>query len=99
MLTTVSYPIKGTEYYHRMAEQNLVSANGQWQTTTDRDYRIRGRRGKRYYDFVNRWMHGELASQRLRESGNGGWTALIRARAQAHAGKLGMRLFARQHEA
>jgi hypothetical protein len=99
VLTTVSYPIKGTEYYHRMAERNLVLANGKWRTTNDRDYRIRGRHGKRYYDFVNRWMHGELASQRLREGGNGRWTARARARALAHFGKLGMRLFAYQHEA
>ncbi|MGH7492207.1 MAG: B12-binding domain-containing radical SAM protein [bacterium] len=99
VLTTVSYPIKGTAYYQRMAEQSLVLANGKWQSTNDRDYLIRGRHSKRYYEFANRWMNGELASQRLRESGNGQWAARIRARAQAHLGKLGMRLSAYQHEA
>jgi hypothetical protein len=99
VLTTVSYPIKGTEYHQRMAEQSLLLANGEWQATNDRDYRIRGRHGKSYYDFVNRWMHGELASQRLRESGDGRWLARARARARAHLGKVGMRLFAHQREA
>jgi hypothetical protein len=44
-------------------------------------------------------MHGELALQRLEENDNGRWLARARARAQAHAGKLGMRLYARQREA
>jgi radical SAM superfamily enzyme YgiQ (UPF0313 family) len=92
VLTTVSYPIKGTEYYSRMAAQNLVSARGEWQAINDRDYQIRGRRSRRYYDYVDRWMHGELALQSLREKGHGRWLARARARVQAHAGKLGMRL-------
>ncbi len=98
VLTTVSYPIKGTEYYQRMAGQNLIAANGEWQTTNDRDYQIHGRHSQRYYDFVNRRMYNELALQRLRENGNGHWLQRLRARAQTQIGKLGMRLTARQQE-
>jgi radical SAM superfamily enzyme YgiQ (UPF0313 family) len=99
VLTTVSYPIKGTEYYNRMAEQNAIVANGAWQSSNDRDYRIAGRHSKRYYGFVNRWMHSELALARLQENGNNGWLRRAKARMQAEIGKLGMALTAKQKEA
>ncbi len=99
VLTTVSYPIKGTEYYNRMAEQNVIVANGKWQSSNDRDYRIRGRHSKRYYDYVNRRMFSELALQRLQENGNGGWLNRAKAAVQSQIGKLGMTLTAHEKEA
>lgn len=99
VLTTVSYPIKGTEYYQRMAERNLIAANGAWQSSNDRDYRIRGRHSRRYYDFVNRRMHAELALQRLGENGNGRWLRRLQAQVRARVARFGMRLTARQREA
>ncbi len=99
VLTTVSYPIKGTEYYQRMAEQNLIAANGKWQESNDRDYRIRGRHSRRYYAYVNRRLYGELAQQRLQESGTGSWLSRARAAAQALLGRLGMALTAHEREA
>lgn len=98
VLTTVSYPIKGTEYYRRMEEQKLVVDNGSWENSNDRDYRLAGRHSKRYYDFVNRWMYNELTLQRLRENGNGHWLERARARTQAQIGKLGMRWTAQEKE-
>jgi radical SAM superfamily enzyme YgiQ (UPF0313 family) len=99
VLTTVSYPIKGTEYHRRMEEQNLVMSNGAWEHSNDRDYRLAGRHSKRYYDFVNRWMHNELALQRLRESGNGAWLQRARKKMSAQLGKLGMKWTANEKEA
>ncbi len=99
VLTTVSYPIKGTEYYQRMAGQNLIATGGEWQISNDRDYQIRGRHSKRYYDFVNQRMHGELALQRLRENGKGHWVNRARVQVQTQIGKLGMLLTAHQCEA
>jgi radical SAM superfamily enzyme YgiQ (UPF0313 family) len=99
VLTTVSYPIKGTEYYNRMAAQNIVVTNGAWQNSNDRDYRIAGRHSKRYYDFVNRRMHSELALTRLQENGRNGLLRRAKARVQAEIGKLGMALTAKQKEA
>lgn len=99
VLTTVSYPIKGTEYYQRMAEQNLIAANGKWQASNDRDYRIRGRHSRRYYDYVNRRLYGELARQRLQENGTGSWLRRAQAAAQAQLGRLGMALTAHEREA
>ncbi len=99
VLTTVSYPIKGTEYHRRMEEQNLVVANGAWKNSNDRDFRLAGRHSKRYYDFVNRWMHNELALQRLQENRNGAWIQRARTKLNAQFGKLGMRWTAREKEA
>jgi radical SAM superfamily enzyme YgiQ (UPF0313 family) len=99
VLTTVSYPIKGTEYYHRMAEQKIVVTNGAWQNSNDRDYRIAGRHSKRYYDFVNQWMYNELALTRLQENGRNGLLRRTKARVQIEIGKLGMALTAKQKEA
>lgn len=98
VLTTVSYPIKGTEYYNRMAEQNVIVASGKWQESNDRDYRIRGRHSKRYYDYVNRRMYSELALQRLQENGNGSWLNRTKAAVQSQIGKLGMALTAHEKE-
>jgi len=97
VLTTVSYPIKGTEYYNRMAAQNVIVDNLSWEKSSDRDYKIRHRHSRRYYDFVNRWMHGELKSARLPENGNR--MNRIKAKINSRIGRLGMALTAHQKEA
>jgi radical SAM superfamily enzyme YgiQ (UPF0313 family) len=99
VLTTVSYPIKGTAFYERMAEQNAVVDNASWEKSNDRDYKIRGRHSKRYYDFVNRWMYNELALTRLQENGNANWLRQAKAAVNAKIGKLGMAITALQREA
>ena len=99
LLTTVSYPIKGTEYYRRMEERQLVRGRRAWEQSNDRDFRIAGRHSKRYYDFVNRWMHGELALQRLQKNDNASWLQCARAQLNVKLGKLGMRLTTHESEA
>lgn len=97
VLTTVSYPIKGTEYYYRLETQGAIVKPAQWENSSDRDYRVRGRPGKRYYRSVNRWLYGELALARA--SGNGHSPMVrLKAHAQRLVGKLGMRLFVHQRE-
>jgi radical SAM superfamily enzyme YgiQ (UPF0313 family) len=97
VLTTVSYPIKGTEYYSRMAGQNVVVNNLPWEKSNDRHYKIRHRHSPRYYDYVNRWMHGELKLARLHDNGN--WMNRIKAKMNAQVGRLGMALTAHEKEA
>lgn len=99
VLTTVSYPIKGTEYHRRMEEQQLVVRSGAWEHSNDRDFRLAGRHSHRYYDFVNRWMSSELALQRLRENGDGALLERARKKINVQLGKLGMRWTAREREA
>ena len=97
VLTTVSYPIKGTEYFNRMAEQNTVVDNLPWEKSNDRHYKIRQRHSRQYYDYVNRWMYGELSLMRLQESGN--WMKRMKAKMNSQIGRLGMTLTAHEKEA
>ena len=70
--TTVSYPIKGTPYYDEVAPK-LVQL-GQWQATTDRDIKIRGRRSRHFYQLADQLLRSEtpaeaaLARQRMQEA-------------------------------
>ncbi len=50
-LTTVSYPIKGTGYYKDVREK-LVRI-GEWSESTDRDWQVRGRHSRRYFQFAD----------------------------------------------
>jgi len=97
VLTTVSYPIKGTEYYNRMDKQNIVVDNLPWEKFNDRHYKIRHRHSQRYYDYANRWMYGELKLTRLQENGN--WMNRMKAKMNSRLGRLGMTLTAHQKEA
>jgi anaerobic magnesium-protoporphyrin IX monomethyl ester cyclase len=66
-LTTVSYPIKGTPYYQRIAD-SLVQLNP-WSVTTDREIVIRGRRSRRFYDYADQLLRDEVQLARLHRDG------------------------------
>jgi len=57
--TTVSYPIKGTPYYDKVASR-LVSL-GPWHERTDRDIQIRGRHSRRFYQHADELLKQEMA--------------------------------------
>lgn len=57
-LTTVSYPIKGTGYYNDVRDK-LVSI-GEWSKSTDRDWRIRGRHSRRYFQFADQLLRNSM---------------------------------------
>lgn len=87
-LTTVSYPIKGTPYYTRVA--NRVAAPRPWRESTDRDLVIVDRPVRRYYDFARRWITGEVARHehwRRRQYGSA-----LRAGSSALVARIGMSL-------
>ena len=87
-LTTVAYPIKGTEYYD--AVQEHIGSDLPWQHRSDRDYRIAGRRSRRYYSHVTRWITNEVQAARSRQNGN--LSQALWCRAKAGAGRIGMAL-------
>jgi radical SAM superfamily enzyme YgiQ (UPF0313 family) len=87
-LTTVSYPIKGTEYYEAVAAR--VVAEKPWNDRTDRDLVIAGRPTRRYYDFARRWVTGEVASHQHWHEGR--YARAVRAASAAAIGRMGMRL-------
>lgn len=94
-LTTVAYPIKGTEYFEQVRGQ--IAANGDWAGTTDRDLVIRGRHTRLYYRFANQWLVGEVA--RHRHWTEGRFLRAARSALLAGAGRVGMALVRGQREA
>jgi radical SAM superfamily enzyme YgiQ (UPF0313 family) len=58
-LTTVSYPIKGTGYYERVAPR-LVRTRG-WAESTDRELQIAGRHSRRFYRHADELLRVEVA--------------------------------------
>lgn len=59
--TTVAYPIKGTPYFEQV-ESRLVHIEG-WSQSTDRDFRIRGRRSRRFYGNADELLRSETAAE------------------------------------
>jgi radical SAM superfamily enzyme YgiQ (UPF0313 family) len=61
--TTVSYPIKGTDYYDQVAEK--VALDKDWAVATDRDHAVRGRHSRAYYKHADVWLREEVGAHRL----------------------------------
>ncbi|HTK83310.1 MAG TPA: radical SAM protein [Bacteroidota bacterium] len=87
-LTTVAYPIKGTEFYNEIRDR--VKNGVDWSKTTDRNLRIAGRRSDRFYWFANRFVTNEVLQHKLR-SGRGA-LKYAAAVAKAKLARLGMEL-------
>ena len=85
-LTTVAYPIRGTDYYREV--EGRIVAGGPWAERTDRDLRITGRHSRRYYRHATRWMVNEVGSHRARSKGRR--LTQLRSWLAARAGRLGM---------
>jgi anaerobic magnesium-protoporphyrin IX monomethyl ester cyclase len=58
--TTVSYPIKGTPYFDKVASR-LVNI-GEWNSSTDREIRVRGRHSERFYRHADGLLRTEMAA-------------------------------------
>ena len=65
-LTTVAYPIRGTSYFE--AVQDRVVSPKTWAESSDRDFQIRGRHSRRYYQNVDRLLRAEVELDRLLNS-------------------------------
>lgn len=61
--TTIAYPIKGTPYYTQVADQ-LVQLRP-WTQSSDRDFRIRGRHSRTFYEHADRLLRDEVALERI----------------------------------
>lgn len=85
-LTTVSYPIKGTPYYDRVADR--LTARTDWADGTDRDLVVKGRPVRRYYDFARRWMTAEVARDQHWRGQR--YALAAKAASSALVGRLGM---------
>ncbi len=61
-LTTVSYPIRGTEYFARVEER--VEAAGEWSRSSDREFRVRGRHSRNFYRHADQLLRDEVEQAR-----------------------------------
>ncbi len=88
-LTTVAYPIKGTEYHGKVRDR-LVSPLD-WEHRTDRDLTVRGRHSRRFYSFATRWMVNSVSLSRRRKN-RSGLAGIAKAAANKVIGRIGMEL-------
>ncbi|MGD8440002.1 MAG: radical SAM protein [Holophagae bacterium] len=95
-LTTVAYPIRGTEFFDRVEDR--LRCEREWNERTDRDLRIAGRRSRAYYGHATRWMVNEVNLALARRRGERGWLRRIRMYLAARRGRLGMWLTRHQRE-
>ncbi len=76
--TTVAYPIKGTKYFEKVADRAVATTP--WATGSDRDFAVRGRHSRRYYDAATKYLRSSVELHRLRgESGLSRLPRLARA--------------------
>lgn len=61
--TTVSYPIKGTPYYNRIAKRLIQIAP--WGQTSDRELKIQGRHSRAFYSYADKLLRDEVALARF----------------------------------
>ncbi|HTD22063.1 MAG TPA: radical SAM protein [Terriglobales bacterium] len=93
-LTTVSYPIMNTGYFRRIADR--VVLNKSWDDSTDRDYAIRNRHSRTYYQHADRWLRKEVAAHRAFSADQ---AAAVTLNAEARAAKEAMLAVAHEVEA
>ncbi|WP_158944200.1 B12-binding domain-containing radical SAM protein [Granulicella sp. S190] len=64
--TTVSYPIKGTPYYNKIADR-LVQLKP-WGVSSDREIKIRGRHSQKFYSYADKLLRDEVQLARLADT-------------------------------
>lgn len=67
-LTTVAYPIKGTPYFEQVAPR--VVPRQDWSQGSDRDFAVRGRHSRRFYQFADQLLRAEVELNRATQKGN-----------------------------
>ena len=87
-LTTVAYPIKGTQYYEAVSEK--VISHLAWEARSDRDLGVAGRYSRRFYDHATRWMVSEVNLSKARQAGSRDWLRMARLYVNARRGWWGM---------
>ncbi len=89
VLTTVSYPIKGTRYYEE-SNGSLIHPGLPFSQWNDRNIGIRGRYSNRFYWYASRRIVNETAASRLWHSPRKDWRKLVPAFVKAKAAQIGM---------
>jgi radical SAM superfamily enzyme YgiQ (UPF0313 family) len=87
-LTTVAYPIKGTEFYHEV-EKEIVQPES-WQNITDRNLAFKKKYSDRFYWYANRYLVNEVRQHTMRTNGNANFIQWASSYAKAKIARLGM---------
>lgn len=95
-LTTVAYPIKATPYFEKVSDRVLSLKT--WQDGSDRDYTVKGRHSRQYYQHATRWMVNEVNLHKLRVGQSQNYPQLAKTLIKSKAGRLGMMLTQHQIE-
>jgi len=56
--TTVAYPIRGTPYFEEVADRVMTTKG--WAESSDRDFRVRGRHSRRFYQNADKLLRAEV---------------------------------------
>ncbi|MEE3624387.1 radical SAM protein [Nitrospirillum sp. BR 11752] len=94
VLTTISYPIKGTPYYDKVADR--IAGGGAWHESSDRALTVVGRRSRRFYRHAQHWLAAESRLGRLEAAPRRDLLRQARARASSLVSRLAM--YATRHE-
>jgi anaerobic magnesium-protoporphyrin IX monomethyl ester cyclase len=62
--TTVAYPIRGTPYFDAVADR-VTSAASSWAEGSDRDFRIRGRHSRAFYQNADKLLRAEVELEKI----------------------------------
>ena len=89
-LTTVAYPIKGTEFYHEVESQLYHTA--EWMDSTDRQLEFAGRHSKKFYWFANRYLVNEVRQHQLQHHNGTNKLAAAKSLLKARLARIGMEL-------
>jgi hypothetical protein len=88
VLTTLSYPIKGTPYYDAVADR--IVPGRAWEEGSDRDLSIRGRNSRRFYAHAQRWLQAEAELGRIGKARPRNFKKLVKAKAASAMSRVGM---------
>jgi anaerobic magnesium-protoporphyrin IX monomethyl ester cyclase len=64
--TTVSYPIKGTPYYKKIADR-LVQLKP-WGVSSDREIKVKGRHSQKFYSYADKLLRDEVELARIADT-------------------------------
>jgi hypothetical protein len=99
-LTTVAYPIKGTDFYREAGSP--AADESAWERGSDRNLPVHGRYSDRFYWFANRYVVNEVRQHKLRHNGSAGeaspsagaarWLSAASSFVKAKVARAGMEL-------
>jgi anaerobic magnesium-protoporphyrin IX monomethyl ester cyclase len=88
--TSVAFPIKGTEFYHRVEDRLVLDEN--WSARNQNKLLFRGKYPRLYYWFAARWLVKEVAVDRMWRSAPRPYVKIAFEAAKALVARIGVAL-------